>query len=104
MTTKQQIEKIIIKKNGQLRSTKPKVVESDPITGRAAYVWRMVSFLCSKNRKLRCMPICADFNLCKTDWENRKEICKELDQYVKEISEKFPPYGAMRWGKALGML
>ena len=102
---RKEIISILIKKNGKVRVSKPKVDESKPNTGRCAYVWRMVMFQISTNRKHHCMPVCADFDLCPEDWKERKELMKELDVIVNEVVDNAPKsewHGIHRWGKALG--
>lgn len=97
---------MVVMKNGKgLRSSKPKVDNSKPNTGRSAYVWRMVAFQVSKNPVHHCMPCTAEFSLCDSDWEIRKEVLKELDFIVENIVSLIPKeqwYGVKRWAKALG--
>lgn len=99
---------VIIKKNGEVRASKPKVV--DDVSGKAAYVWRMVVFLVSSKRQHQCMPVCADFDLPAYD-ENGKWSCSK----AREMSKKLKPvedaivssipksqwYGVRRWKNAL---
>lgn len=104
---KTEIIKVVMKNGKGFRATKPKVDPENPITGRIAYVWRMVGFQISKNRVHHCMPMCADFDLCDEDWKNRNEVCKVLDQVVEEIVDAVPValrHGINRWGRALGMI
>lgn len=106
------IVEIIIKDN-KIRKTKPKVNDNDPITGKAAYVWRMVVFYVSPNSRHHCMPVAADFDLPAFD-ENGKwrtsiarEMAKELDVLVDKIVDLVPPeqrYGLNAWAKAFGKI
>lgn len=105
-----EIVKIIIKDN-KIRKTKPKV--NDPITGKAAYVWRMVVFYVSPNSRHHCIPVAADFDLPAFD-ENGKwraniaqEMAKELDVLVDKIVDLVPSeqrYGLNAWTKAFGKI
>lgn len=104
---KAQIIKIVMKNGKGFRATKPKVDRNDPITGRTAYVWRMVGFQISKNSVHWCMPVCADMDLEDADWADRKVVTKALDEIVKEIVDEVPPalrHGINRWGRAMGMI
>ena len=103
---KAEIVKVVMKNGKGFRATKPKVDEDKPLTGRIAYVWRMTGFQISKNPSHHCMPMCADFNLSLSDWEDRKETCKVLDEVVKEIVDAVPVafrYGINRWARAMGV-
>ena len=100
----------IVKKNGKIRATKPKVKESDVISGDAAYVWRMVVFMVSPKAQHQCMPIAADFDLQTYDETGRwsaklaQERAKQLDKIVDKIVDLVPKhqqYGVIRWAKAL---
>jgi hypothetical protein len=53
----------IIGKGSMLRASKPKINKADPMTGLAAYVWRMVAFSISPKSQHHCMPIMADFDM-----------------------------------------
>ena len=56
---------IIVKKDGTVRASKPKV--KDAITGKAAYVWRMVVFITSPKPAHSCMPCTCDWDLPVAD-------------------------------------
>jgi hypothetical protein len=102
---KAEIIKVVMKNGKGFRASKPKVDYNKPITGRIVYVWRMVGFQISKNRSHHCMPVCAEFGLAESDWKNRREVCKVLDELVKEIVDEIPVgerHGINRWAKALG--
>ena len=98
--------KDIVNKNGKgIRKSKPKVDKSDA-TGRAAYVWRMVMFTVSKNPVHHCIPVCADMDLCDSDWANRKDVIKTLDHIVEAFIQsvsKSEWYGVRRWCRAMGV-
>ncbi len=49
---------------GKLRASKPK-------DGEAAYVWRMVAFICSPVSQHQCMPMTAEFDLPQQYWGPR---------------------------------
>lgn len=99
---------IIIKKNGEVRASKPKV--KDIISGKAAYVWRMVVFSVSTKPQHQCMPVCADFDLPAYD-ENGKwtssaarEMSKKLKPIEDAIVNSIPKaqwHGVRRWKNAL---
>ena len=103
--------KLILKKTGEIRATKPKIDKNNHVTGKAAFVWRNVVFLVSKVRAHQCMPVCSDFDLPAYD-ENGKWSCaiardmsKELDFLIRLIVDLVPVHqchGLMRWGRALG--
>ena len=100
---------LVVKKNGQIRATKPKVKEDEPITGKASYVWRMVVFMVSQNRVHQCMPITADFDLPAYDeegkWSSRKsremaETLKAVEDSIVNGVDKSQWHGVRRWQKA----
>jgi hypothetical protein len=102
---------LVVKKNGQIRATKPKVKEETPITGKAAYVWREVVFMVSPKPTHMCMPVTADFDLPAYDengkWSSQKarEMSKTLKATVDAIVDgvdKSQWHGVRRWGKAFG--
>ncbi len=98
-----EIFNIIIKKDNSVRASKPKV--KDALTGRASYVWRMVCFQVSPKPAHQCMPVCANFDLKDEDWENRREVEKELEKLIDIIVngiDKSEWHGIKRWGRALG--
>lgn len=104
---------MIIKKDGSIKSAKPKAKKhDDPDTmGKAQYVWRMVCFTVSPKRQHQCMPVCADFDLpARVDgkWSSvaAREMSKGLDKLVDFIVGYVPKtqwHGIHRWGKAFGM-
>lgn len=102
---------IVVKKNGVVRATKPKTTDAKKETGYAAYVWRMVAFMISKNPVHHCMPVCASFDIAAYDedgkWRSEiaRKIEKELDKIVDIIVDcvdKTEWHGVRRWGKAFG--
>jgi len=109
----QKIVKLITKKNSVIRSSKPKVIRDNSITGKAAYVWRMIAFFVSSNRVHQCMPVCAAFDLPayneNGEWKSNisRIMEKELDILVKKIVDSFKTselHGVKRWGKAFGYI
>ena len=109
----QKILAIIVKKDGTVRASKPKVKADDPITGKAAYVWRMVCFLTSPKPAHSCMPCTCDFDLPAEDetgkW--RYEIAREMMTDLKPIEDaivdsidKSEWHGVQTWGRVLGTL
>jgi hypothetical protein len=102
---------IIVKKNGAIRATKPKVNKNNPISGKAAYVWRMVVFSVSPKRQHQCMPCTATFDLPAYDEDGKwkceisRKMSKELDKLVDHIVNSVPKtqwHGVSRWAKAFG--
>lgn len=98
-------------KSETFRATKPKMINSKPITGKAAYVWRNLMFYISQNRKLQCMPTTADFDLPAFDQNGRwssslsRDMSKELDLLVDNLLSLVPPierHGLRTWARALG--
>ena len=103
------IARKIIKKDGCIRASKPKVNEN-PTTGKAAYVWRMVCFLVSPKPAHMCMPCTAEFDLPAYDENGRwsspvsREMAKELDVLVNKIVDGIDValwHGVHRWAKVL---
>jgi hypothetical protein len=118
-----EIAKACIGRDGGLRSSKPK-------DGEAAYVWRMVAFSLSNNRKHWCMPVTAEFDLPEQYWapdakfrlehgieayetersnrhEARRARVKELKAIEDAIINSVPRqewYGVRRWAKAFGVI
>ena len=100
---------IIVKKDGTVRASKPKVTD-DPITGKAAYVWRMVCFLVSPKPAHHCMPCTADYDLPAYD-ENGKwryELARKMGETLNLIEKvivdsvnKDEWHGVHRWGRIL---
>jgi len=107
------IVKLIVKSNGSIRSTKPHINDNNPITGKAAYIWRMIAFSVSKNPVHHCMPITATFDLPAFGNDNKwssalaSKMAKELKHIENEILGQIPKiewYGITRWGRSLGYL
>ena len=99
---------IVVKKDNSVRASKPKV--NDDLTGKAAYVWRMVCFFVSPKGPHQCMPVTANFDLPAYDESGkwRSEISrtmeKELDVLVDKITtavDKREWHGVHRWGRAI---
>jgi hypothetical protein len=125
-----QIIGAVFSRKGTIRTSKPFSVEKTDSTetavfkGCANYAWRMIAFDFSGYGKNSCMPVTADFDLgaalykkwgCNfsTDTgraEYRAEfetIRAALDLLVKRVESTVPvtmQAGAMRWGRALGMI
>lgn len=102
---------IVVKKNGQIRATKPKVDESKYVTGKAAYVWRMVAFLVSPNPVHQCMPMNADFDLPAYDKDGKwhypiahkmGEDLKYIEDAIVNAVPKDQWHSVHRWAKAFG--
>jgi hypothetical protein len=100
---------LVVKKNGQIRATKPKVKEDEPITGKAAYVWREAVFFVSSKPAHSCMPVTADFDLPAYDedgrWSSRKaremsETLKATIDAIVDGVDKSQWHGVRRWQKA----
>ena len=103
---------------GRLRASKPKVQNDvDPLSGKAAYVWRMVSFMCSPNPKHSCMPVTADWDLPVSDaysgetidltskYNERREMANELDALVDKVVATLPvSAGALSWARGFGII
>lgn len=114
------------KNKGLLRASKPPVTKADPLSGMAAYVWRMVAFMISPVGQHQCMPVTADWDLPiespsrksfddSDRWyaelsrahDARRDLAKELDKLVDKIVDSIPKnewHGVKRWGYALGAL
>ena len=99
---------IVIKSDHSIRATKPKV--KDDLSGKAAYVWRMVVFTVSKKRVHQCMPMTATFDIPAFDLSGKwnckiaDKMKKDLDQLVESIINTIPKsqwYGVKRWGSIL---
>ena len=105
------ILKIIVKKDGTVRASKPKVKADKPITGKAAYVWRMVCFLTSPKPAHQCMPCTCDFDLPVADEDGKwryplaREMAKELkpiEDAIVDAIAKEDWHGVKTWGRILG--
>lgn len=90
--------KAISKKDGTLLVSKP---NRKGTTGEAKYIWRMVVFMVQSEMPYSCMPCTADFDI-DAPYNERREITKELDKIVDEITNTLPNDGVLRWGRALG--
>jgi hypothetical protein len=106
-----EIVQLVIKSNGDIRASKPRVDKGDIISGKAAYVWRLVVFQVSKIRAHQCMPVCSDFDLPAYDANGKwscsiaREMAKELDPLIDILVHAVPVtqwHGIHRWGRALG--
>ena len=103
------ILKIIVKKDRTVRASKPKV--KDALTGKAAYIWRMVVFLTSPISAHSCMPCTCDFDLPVAD-ENGKwsySLAREMAKVLKPIEDaivdsinKSEWHGVHTWGRIFG--
>jgi hypothetical protein len=100
---------IVVKKDGTVRASKPKV--KDALTGKAAYVWRMVCFLTSPKPAHSCMPTTCHFDLPAEDeagkW--RYSIAREIMDALKPIEDaivdsidKSEWHGVRTWGRVFG--
>lgn len=106
-----QIVKHFVKRNGFIKSSKPKVDDANHATGKAAYVWRMIAFQVSKNPVHHCMPVCATFDLPAFDdsgkWsakiaDNMARELKAIENAVMGQISMDQWHGIKRWGKAFG--
>lgn len=124
LTTEQMIlvSRIVNPKTGELRASKPKVLHTvpykssftgetlmgpDPVTGKAAYLWRMVAFTISPIQAHHCMPVMAEFDLpiCRDTSAERRELAKEMDALADLVIATVPAklhYGTASWASALG--
>jgi hypothetical protein len=103
------ILKIIVKADGTVRASKPKV--KDALTGKAAYIWRMVVFLTSPKPAHSCMPCTCDWDLPVTD-ENGKwryslaaemaKTLKPIEDAIVDSIDKSEWHGVQTWGRILG--
>lgn len=95
---------LVVKRNGEIKKSKPAIDANNQDTGYAAYVWRNVVFLVSSNPKHQCMPVCANFDMIEHGNE-RRELCKRLDKLVDLIVDAVPKsewHGVHRWARAFG--
>ncbi len=105
---------IVVKKNGEIRATKPKVTDDNHVTGKAAYVWRMVCFMVSPHRVHHCIPATAHFDLpayLESGYEPNKwssalarEMANPLEAVIDAIVDsvdKTEWHGVHRWGRVL---
>ena len=104
------ILKIIVKKDGTVRASKPKVTK-DALTGKAAYVWRMVCFLTSPKPAHSCMPCTCDFDLPAFDYDGKwkgdiaRRMAKELkpiEDAIVDSIDKSEWHGVHTWGRVFG--
>jgi len=107
-----------------LRANKPFARVATVEEGCANYIWRMLAFDFSGYGKNSCLPVTADFDLgcvlynrdkvagcVESNREARraeeKGIIDSLDVLIKKVESVLPVVaqaGAMRWGRALGMI
>lgn len=110
------------KNKGRLRASKPMVNRQDPLSGKAAYVWRNIAFLVSPVGQHQCIPVTAEWDLpihvtlppvsdpaysdcALAKHEARRQMSKELDTLVDKVVNTIPKeewYGVTRWARALG--
>jgi hypothetical protein len=121
------VKRIINPKTGCLRASKPRVardhpyrsyngeiemIAPEPVSGKAAYLWRMVAFAISPIGQHHCMPVTAEWDLPvqpdgEHDFDARRAMAKELDALTDKVIKTVPlnqHYGTIRWGRALGYL
>ncbi len=107
------ITRYLFKKDGTVRATKPKVDKNNPITGKAAYVWRMLVFAVSPKPQHQCMPCTADFDLPAYDengkWSSKiaRSMSKDLqplEDLLLECIDKRQWFGVQRWARAFGVI
>ena len=100
----------VVKLDNTIRATRPKIDKNDPITGKAAYVWRMVCFMVSSRSAHQCMPMSADFYLpsYNEDGEWNCELARKMAESLRPIEDaiingvkKSEWHGIRRWGKIL---
>ncbi len=101
---------LVVKKDMTVRATKPKINRDEPITGKAAYVWRMVCFMVSPKQPHQCMPVSADSYL-PAFYENGKwnyNLAREMAKTLRPIEnaiidniDKSQWHGVMRWSKLI---
>ena len=105
------ITKNFLKKDGSIRSTKPKINDKESITGKSAYVWRMVVFMVSPKLQHQCMPVTASFDLPAIadngKWCSQiaREQEAELKNVIDAVVDSIPKnewHGVQRWAKAFG--
>ncbi len=107
-----------------LRTNKPFARAKTMSEACANYVWRMLAFDFSAYGKNSCMPVMADWDIgtvlynrdkvtgcMESNRETRrsetKDILDKMDALVKKVESVLPitaQAGAMRWGRALGMI
>lgn len=96
------IVKEIVGKDGRLRASKPAKG-----SGIAKYVWRMVAFCASPNRKHSCMPVMAFCDLPGRYGTEEYKAAESLGNKIEKIVcsfgiEKSEWHGVAVWGRALG--
>jgi hypothetical protein len=86
----------IVDREGRIRESRPEI--TDPYSGCAAYVWRMVCFIISPNPKYQCLPVMA------TDYvpqiPEREKLLDWLDALTDKILTQIPTrrwLGIVRW-------
>lgn len=113
-----------VKKNGQIRKSKPETVkqsrikdasqsfgyrldytnEEDARQGIAAYVWRHVVFSVSPEPQHHCMPV-LDF--CYLPHGDHREWHDKLMPIIDAVTNAVPKsewHGVRRWGQAFGLV
>lgn len=94
-----QIIRLILKSDGvTIRASKPRI--RNRIDSYAAYVWRMVSFFCSPNPKLQCMPVMCWYDIIAPSDEERKVVARGLNELVDKITALIPVsewHGVFKW-------
>src|SRR5262245_6200343 len=88
----------ILRDDGEIRASKPPI--KDRIDSYAAYVWRMVGFICSCDPKMHHLPVMCYYDLIVASEEERAMVVAELGKLVDKITSLIPPeewYGARRW-------
>lgn len=113
-----------VKKNGQIRKSKPPTVkqtrikdasqrfgyrfdytnDEDARQGIAAYVWRHVVFAVSPEPKHHCMPV-LDF--CYLPFGDNAEWHEKLQPIIDAVVDAVPRdqwHGIRRWGQAMGQI
>lgn len=98
--------RLITRPDGTLLATKPKVVESNIESCRAAYIWRMVAFFTSPLPRHQCFPVTAELDL---PWEIRESKVRlaELNEIMDRIVDAIPMAewnGVRQWGNAFGVV
>ncbi len=105
-----EILKLVVKRDGTIRASKPKLDRNKPLTGKAAFVWRMLVFSVSHNPQHQCMPIMCYYDLpCRVNgkWDHKleKSMSDELNVLVDKVLATIPKHewaGVMRWASVLG--
>lgn len=110
---------IVNPRTGALRASKPTIRrdgapkvhpwsnqqyrENNLADAKTAYVWRMVAFAISPVPQHQCMPMTADFDLPYENGDQRRALCKVLDELADKVVKSVPVkewHGVRRWGRA----